>query len=145
MRLGGELVALGSNNGNSNNDGDADYVSVAPAEQALNEYVFVTDPNYANTNLVLTRQKLAGAYHDVTLDCGGVVTGWTNIGTAGGYQYARVDLVVSGTDQNGCSNGTHTATSTGPFGLTVWGWNPFASYAYLAGVKLRAINTITLP
>jgi hypothetical protein len=132
-------------NGNSNGDGDADYVSVLPAEQHLSRYVFVTDPNYANTHLVLTRKAVAGSYHDVTLDCGGVVTGWTDIGSAGAYQYARVDLVISGTDQNGCSNGTRIATSAAPFGLTVWGWNPYVSYAYLAGMNLRAINSVTLP
>jgi hypothetical protein len=54
---------------------------------------------------------------------------------------------------NGCSNGLHTATSTLPFGLVVWGWgsiatNPFfsgaVSYAYPAGASVKPINTVVI-
>ena len=39
----------------------------------------------------------------------------------------------------------HTATSSGPFGLTVWGLDNFASYAYPAGGNVASINTVVVP
>ncbi len=71
-----------------------------PADQYLSSYAFVADPNCANTHLVLIRKKMAGVFHDVTLDCAGAVTGWTNIGSTGTYQYARVDCKRP--SDNGC-------------------------------------------
>ena len=44
-----------------------------------------------------------------------------------------------------CYNGAHTATSEVPFGLTVWGYDQYASYAYPAGMSVEPINTVVVP
>jgi hypothetical protein len=127
------------------NPGDPDYVNVVPPEQYLDRYLFLTDPTYGNTHLVFTRQKAKdGAFHDVTLGCLGKVAGWQPIGGSGTYEYARVDLVVDGVAVGACANGVHTAESTAPFGLTVWGWDHSVSYAYPAGMSLQPINTVVV-
>jgi hypothetical protein len=52
-----------------------------------------------------------------------------------------------------CNNGLHTITSTGAFGLTVWGWGTeqttdfettYVSYAYPAGASVQPINTVVV-
>jgi hypothetical protein len=81
----------------------------------------------------------------VTLDCAGVLTGWQPIGNGGVYEYTRVDLVVNGMGQGTCNNGVHSASSTAPFGLTVWGWDTAVSYAYPAGMSTLPINSVLVP
>jgi hypothetical protein len=126
--------------------GDEEFVNLLPPAQFLSKYVFFTDPTYSTTNLVLTRKKYGGGFADVQLDCAGTVGGWMPIGTAGNYEYAQIDLWRSGMSKNGCSNGPHTAESSGPFGLVVWGTDSFASYAYPGGGNLGAISTaIVIP
>ncbi|HEY4180877.1 MAG TPA: IgGFc-binding protein [Kofleriaceae bacterium] len=134
--------------------GDPEFVNIIPPEQYLANYTFFTDPTYPETNLVLTRMKTNGAFSDVMLDCGGTVTGWTQIDPADTMEYTRVDLVTGNFQSvNGCNNGFHTAKSTLPFGLVVWGWGttasaPFTStavsYAYPAGASVKAINTVVI-
>ncbi len=141
--------------------GDPEWVNVMPPAEYLANYIFMTDPTFGNTNLVLVRQKNAmGAFDDVNLDCMAMpVPAWKPIGTSGTYEYAWVDLVTDtltpgcGTDFPGgppvgvgaCNNGYHTIKSAGPFGLTVWGWDPYASYAYPAGASVQPINTVVVP
>jgi hypothetical protein len=36
----------------------------------------------------------------------------------------------------------HRATSDAPFGLTVWGWDLYTSYAYPAGMSVKPINDV---
>lgn len=79
-------------------------------------------------------------YHDVTLDCAGVVSGWFGIGGSS-YQYARVSWTKTSA---GCTNGVHTAHSDAPFGLTVWGTDFYTSYGYPAGMSVRPINTVVV-
>jgi len=124
--------------------GDPEFVNVIPSAEFLASYVFFTDPTYANTNLVLVRKDSGQGYQDVTLDCLGKVSGWQPInGTA--YQYARVDITVNGQAQGMCNNGRHQITSNAPFGLTVWGWDQYVSYAYPAGASVQPINTVIVP
>lgn len=126
--------------------GDPDYVNVVPPEQNLSTYLFLTDPTYKNTHLIFTRKKGEdGTFKPVSLDCIGDVAGWMPVGIAGQYEYARVDLVVDGTPNGTCDNGVHTAKSDVPFGLTVWGWDTFVSYAYPAGLSVRPINQVVVP
>jgi hypothetical protein len=125
--------------------GDPEYVTVIPPEQYLPEYLFLTDPTYRNTHLVFTRQKAVDGFRDVTLDCLGTVTGWAPIGTAGQFEFARVDLTLNGAPVGNCNTGVHTAESTAPFGLTVWGWDTTCSYAYPAGMSVQPINTVIVP
>jgi hypothetical protein len=142
--------------------GDPEFVNVIPPEQYLSSYVFFTDPTYPETNLVLIRKKTKSGFADVTLDCAGVVAGWAPVGSAGDYEYARVDLVTGNFQPvGGCDNGRHQIQSSGPFGLAVWGWgsaatggnfktsgngfySQFVSYAYPAGASVQPINTVVV-
>jgi hypothetical protein len=141
------------------NRGDPEFVNVIPSAQYLNEYVFFTDPTYPETNLVFVRKNVGSGFADVTLDCMGVLTGWQPVGSAGDYEYVRVDI-SSGQfqGQNGCDNGLNHASSMQPFGLTVWGWgtevtgqsgqagySQYVSYAYPAGAGVQTINEVVVP
>ncbi len=132
--------------------GDPDLSIVVPPQQYLSHYVFMTDPTYPETNLVVIRRPDANnAFQDVTLDCAGVISGWQPIGK---YEYTRVDL-QTGNFQNvgNCSNGRHEMTSNAPFGLWVWGWgtpnttpnSQNVSYAYPGGMNVQPINTVVVP
>ncbi len=135
--------------------GDPEFVNVVPPSQYLTKYTFFTDPTYPETNLVLIRKKKDGVFHDVTLDCAGVLGGWAPIGADGEYEYTRTDLVRGNFEPQGaCNNGRHEISSDAPFGLTVWGWGSAASanfltaavsYAYPAGASVQPINTVIVP
>jgi hypothetical protein len=128
--------------------GDEDHVNILPPPQFLSRYVFFTDPTYSTTNLALTRVRTGGAFHDVSVDCLGVVGGWKDVGTSGQYQVTNVDLMRDFAKVGTCGNGHHLATSDGPFGLVVWGLDGAASYAYPAGgnaAKLNAVVAQPLP
>jgi hypothetical protein len=126
--------------------GDAETVNVVAPEQFLARYLFITDPTYGNAHLVLVRPKAKDdTFKDVSLDCVGVLGGWQPLGSAGKYEYTRVDLVVNGVPQGTCDNGVHSADSVAPFGLTVWGWDNAVSYAYPAGMSTLPINTVVVP
>ncbi len=139
--------------------GDAEFVNVVPAKQFMKSYVFFTDPTYSETSLVVVRTAGGSA---VTLDCYGTLGGWQPAGT--GYEYTRVDLVRHDfAPQGKCDNGRHEMTSSGTFGVTVWGWGsaetkgayhiPQApgfytqavSYAYPAGMRVKPINAVVVP
>lgn len=134
--------------------GDADFIRLVPIPQYLDKYVFFTDPTYPETNLVVTRKKIAGAFADVELDCAGVLTGWQKIDPAGDYEFTRIDLVRHDFQpQNGCDNGRHVMKSKQAFGLAVWGWGTTetsiftrdVSYSYPAGENLAPLNTVVVP
>ncbi len=126
--------------------GDAETVNVVPPAQFLDSYLFLTDPTYANTELVFVRAlAMDNTFKDVTLDCAGTLTGWQPVGTGGSYEVTRIDLVKAGAPVGMCNNGAHTATSTAPFGLTVWGWDNAVSYAYPAGMSTLPINNVVVP
>lgn len=134
--------------------GDPEFVNVIPLEQYLAKYTFFTDPTYPETNLVFTRSKQNGVFHDVTLDCAGTLTGWQPLDASGEVEHTRLDMVTGNfTPVNGCNNGLHVATSAQPFGLVVWGWGSAASlgfssqavsYAYPAGASVKKINTVVI-
>jgi hypothetical protein len=57
--------------------GDPEFVNVVPAGQYLSSYSFYADPTYAETSLVIVRQKSSkGRFEDVWLECAGNLTGW---------------------------------------------------------------------
>jgi hypothetical protein len=124
--------------------GDEEFVDIVPPAQWLSRYVFFTDPTYTTTNLVLVRKKTAAGFQDVDVDCVGNVAGWQSVGVAGDYEITNVDL-VRGTPNGSCTNGGHVASSTGPFGLTVWGLDACSSYAYPAGGYVAEINGVVVP
>ena len=131
--------------------GDPEHVNVIPPQQYLSRYVFMTDPTFRNTSLVLVRAAgTGGAFEDVSLDCmSAPVSTWIPVGTASTYEYAWVELVVevadAGVPQGACNNGYHTISSNSPFGLTVWGWDQFVSYAYPGGASVKSINSVSVP
>ncbi|HEY1955901.1 MAG TPA: IgGFc-binding protein [Polyangiaceae bacterium] len=126
--------------------GDEEYVIVVPPAQFLQKYVFFTDPTYPTTNLVVTREKTANGFQDVTLDCiGAPLGGWQPIGASGQYEFTNVDLIRKSVKNGQCDNGAHVASSNGPFGLTVWGLDHASSYAYPAGGNVATINSVVIP
>ena len=117
--------------------GDPEFVGVVPPAQYLPRYTFFTDPTYPETNLVVVRvfDPQSRSFPDVTLDCAGLVGGWQPVGTAGAYEFARVDLSTGNFQgAGGCDNGVHVISAALPgrdggsaataarFGVTVWGW-----------------------
>jgi hypothetical protein len=140
------MAAHMTGSGEGSGIGDPEYVNVIPPQQFLDSYLFVTDPTYRYTSLVLTRQKgKDGLFKDVTLDCMGPITGWQPVGSGGAYETIRMLIVQNGQNVGGCSNGVHTATSDVPFGLTVWGYDQDVSYGYPAGMSLQPINNVVVP
>lgn len=126
--------------------GDEDYVNVMAPAQFLSSYVFFTDPTYATTTFTFVRVKAAQGFSDVQVDCmPGPITGWQPLGSSGRFEWARADLVRGTTATGTCTNGPHSAKSSAPFGLTVWGVDQYASYGYPAGTNIAAINTVVVP
>jgi hypothetical protein len=129
--------------------GDPEFVNVVPTGQYLNAYSFYADPTYAETSLVLIRQKVDGKFHDVDLDCTGVLQGFQPLGTRGDFEYVRVDLSRRGgpgttTGDRVCTTGLHRVHSAGPFTATIWGWDHCASYAYPGGTAHRKLVSTPL-
>jgi hypothetical protein len=142
---GFDYVAVG-NEATYYSVGGPETVNVVPPAQFLLQYTFFTDPSYGYTEIALTRQKGSdSAFHDVSLDCLGTVTGWKNVDNAGAYQYVHVDLATAGSGVGKCANGLHTIMSDVPFGITVWGYDSASSYAYPAGASVKPINTVVVP
>ena len=153
--------------------GDPEFVNAITPEQYLPRYTFFTDPTYPETNLVVVRvlDPTANAFPDVTLDCAGTLSGWTDVGTSGKYQFTRVDLSTGNFQAIGsCDNGVHQISATvGPdggalvakIGVTIWGWGSpatlqpddeadprftrWVSYAYPAGADILHLNNVVMP
>jgi hypothetical protein len=107
--------------------------------------VFFTDPSYPTTSLTIVRERRGGESASVQIGCVGSVTSFRPIGTGGRYEYATVDLLRAGMSASGCTNGRHTASSDAPFGITVWGMDSYASYAYPAGGNAAVLAMIPVP
>jgi hypothetical protein len=122
--------------------GDPETVNLVPPAQWLDEYIFFADPTYGNSNLVVVRKQGPSGFADVTLDCAGPITGWQPVGE---FEYTRVDLQANGAPVGGCDNGRHVMESPVPFGITVWGFDEYVSYAYPAGASVKPINTVEVP
>jgi hypothetical protein len=154
----------GGGNGPYGNAGDPEVVNLVSTAQFLSRYVFFTDPTYPETNLVVVRKRGANGFAPVVLDCAGALGGWAAIDSLDQYEYTRIDLVRHDFEpQNGCDNGIHEVHSDAPFTVTVWGWGTSetggafndpsvpgffsqnVSYAYPAGMGLRAITTVVIP
>ncbi|MBX3199857.1 MAG: IgGFc-binding protein [Labilithrix sp.] len=129
--------------------GDPDFVNIVPSDQFLDRYVFFADHTYADTSLTLVRRKTAQGFMPVELECGGEVTGWAPLGASGEYEFAWVRLtkgfVPAKLEKGTCGYGRHEARSDGPFSVTVWGVDQFASYGYAGGQGSRPINDALPP
>jgi hypothetical protein len=132
--------------------GDPEFVNVVSPQQYRTSYVFFTDPTYPETNLVLVRSRGTDQqFHDVELDCAGVIQGWQPVGA--NHEYARVDLMRGNFSPVGnCSTGRHEIRSSAPFGLWVWGWGTpgttpdtrNVSYGYPGGMNVAPINDVII-
>jgi hypothetical protein len=172
---GGAPFGLDNGNPPIGGEGDPEFVNVITPAQYLPRYTFFTDPTYPETNLVVTRVKDPTlGFPDVSLDCAGTLSGWTDIGTGGKYQFTRTDLSVNDFQGvGGCNNGVHTmvasfagspASPTPFIGLTVWGWGSlrtlpipdtpdtetnaaftrWVSYGYPAGANITQLNSVVV-
>ena len=105
-------------------------VEVASPRDYARSYTFFAPSLEAETDLVVVRSpKSDESFDDVTLDCAGVLSGWTQVGK---YQYTRValsrDNFVPQTYPGGtCDTGVHRIWSSGTFGATLWGWGSAAT------------------
>lgn len=120
--------------------GDPDFYNLIPTGQFLPEYRFYTDPTYGNTELLFVRRGKA----TVTLECSGPVQDFQPIGD-GKYEYARVPLRRAKVATGPCKDGTHHAFSDTPFGLTVVGYDRYASYMFPAGMSAKTITGAFVP
>jgi hypothetical protein len=97
--------------------------------------------------LTVVRTKKNGAFADVNLDCGGVISGWQDVGD---YQIGYVKLVDHFNPVGMCNNGVHVMDSAAPFGVWVWGWGSkdtntgWVSYGYPAGEGVLPINDVII-
>ncbi len=126
--------------------GDPDFVNVVPTDQYLDRYVFFADFTFAQTSLTVVRRKTESGFLPVNLDCAGEISDFRPIGNSGEYEYAWVLLTSSYAPQvfggQSCGYGRHEITSSGPFEVTVWGTDYYASYGYPGGTGLRPISPV---
>lgn len=123
--------------------GDPEVTLGVPPAQFLERYVFVADPTYPETNLVVVRTRGDdGHFADVELDCAGALGGWQPIGD---YEWTRTDLTSLSQPVGSCSSGRREMKSTAPFGLWIWGWDHhYTSYGYPAGMNVEPISDVTV-
>jgi len=119
--------------------GDPELVPIVPTDQYLDRYVFLVDPTYAESSLVVVRAAKGGVFPDVSLDCLGTVGGFRRIDEEHEMAVVRFDA-KSG--QPGCGAGRHEISGSGPFAITVWGMDFYNSYGYPGGMGLRPLNTV---
>lgn len=99
-----------------------------PVEQYRLDYQFHAPTNYESNYVNITAPTGA----TVTVDGTPVDAGlYTPIG-ASGYGVARIALSNAG-------NGSHTASSSDPFGITVYGFGQYTSFWYPGGLDLNVI------
>jgi hypothetical protein len=132
--------------------GDPDFVLTVPVKQFGTSFAFMADATFPeNTVVVVRAPNPQGMFSDVTLDCGGALTGWQSVGT---YQWTRVDLVRHNfMSQGACSAGPRHLGSDAPFGAWIWGWDSpetmmtatSVSYGYPVGMNVQSINGVVVP
>jgi hypothetical protein len=124
--------------------GDPDFVNVVPAEQYLDDYRFFVDFTYPDSVLTLVRRRDRSGFHDVDLDCAGVVASWTPIEADPDFEYAWVDMTANTSPVGACGYGAHHVQSDGPFAATLWGWGETASYGFPAGAGSRPLSSVNV-
>jgi hypothetical protein len=110
-------------NGLGATTGDPSMYQMVPSEQFLESYTFATGIGYT-VNYVQIIREMGGP--TVYVD-GALVGGFQTIGN---YQVANYQV----------SEGSHFATSDGPFGIIQLGYTNATSYAYPGGMQLAEIN-----
>ena len=126
--------------------GNPETVNITPPAQYLEKYIFFTDPTYSTRTSCSCRARTRRARTlPVTLDCiPAPLTGWQAIGTSG-YQFTRIDVQVAGAPWATATTGSTPSRAASPFGITVWGFDQYVSYAYPAGASVKPINNVVVP
>ncbi|MDF2697933.1 MAG: hypothetical protein K0S65_6316, partial [Labilithrix sp.] len=127
--------------------GDPETSLAVPTRQWLDDYVFFSDHTYPLSAAFVTRRKLNGTFHDVTLDCAGTLTNWKPI--TADYEWTYVEFTrffeAQPYGDGKCTDGAHHIRSDGPFTLNVWGLGFAASYEYAGGTGLRPATELHVP
>lgn len=111
-----------------NGSGDPGMALAVPVAQYRTSYQFHAPTNYTANYVNITAPTGAEVMLDGTLV---PVTAYTPIG-ASGHGVARVGLANTAT-------GTHTASSSMAFGISVYGYGSYTSYWYPGGLDLDSI------
>jgi hypothetical protein len=109
--------------------GDPAMALAVTKSQYRTQYLFHAPTNYEKSYVNVVAPQGA----EVTLD-GKVIdaTQWKAIGTTG-FSVARQNISNAGT-------GNHTASSTQPFGISVYGYGQYTSYWYPGGSNLALLH-----
>jgi hypothetical protein len=119
---------VGENYGGDHGMGDPSESLAVPVAQYRTSYQFHAPTNYTSNYVNVIAPTGASVMVDGTaVD----PSAFTLIGGSG-YGVARVALSNAG-------NGTHTASSTMAFGITVYGYGSYTSYWYPGGLDLHTI------
>ncbi|MBL4636848.1 MAG: IgGFc-binding protein [Kofleriaceae bacterium] len=110
------------------NTGDPAMTLTVAIDQYRSEYLFHAPTNYVTNYVNVTAPTGA----TVMLD-GTAIADWTPIGNSG-FSVARVVLGAGP-----LNDGSHSATSSDPFGISVYGYGDYTSYWYPGGLNLDAI------
>lgn len=109
--------------------GDPAYFLVPPEEQFRTEYSFLTPPTYFQSYVtVLIRPGF-----NVTLDGQTLDLTQFDYEIVEGRDVARAHIEVT--------DGPHVIESQIPFGIVVYGYDDYVSYAYTGGLDLTKLNT----
>jgi len=115
--------------GAGGNTGDPAMALAVPVEQFRTSYMFHAPTNYETNYVDVTAPDAAIVMLDGTM-----VTGFTPIGSTG-YSLARVQSLGAGPN----NDGSHSISSSMPFGITVYGYGQYTSYWYAGGLDLTDI------
>ena len=110
--------------------GDPFMMLIPPREQFLKNYTIACVAGFSQhwVNLVAPDNILNAIYQDGVLIPS---SAFTQIGTTGFYGAQRP-----------VSEGSHTFSSTSPFGVFVYGWTSADSYGYPGGCSLSPVGTV---
>jgi uncharacterized protein (TIGR02145 family) len=110
--------------------GDPLMILIPPREQFLTNYTICNVAGFAShwVNVVAPDYALGTIYQDGVLI---PIAAFTQIGTTNFYGAQRP-----------VTEGSHTFTSTIPFGVFVYGWNLSDSYGYPGGCSLSPVGTV---
>ena len=110
--------------------GDPLMMLIPPREQFLTNYTICNVAGFTSNwvNVVAPDYALETIFQDGVLI---PISAFTQIGTTNFYGAQR-----------SVTEGSHTFTSTIPFGVFVYGWNPSDSYGYPGGCSLSPVGTV---
>ncbi len=108
--------------------GDPSMMALPVVDQFLYNYNFVCAPTFPNNFVNVVAPNGIKLYIDNVL----VTPTWTTAGSVNGVTYRSANIQVS--------SGRHTIAGDRKYGIVVYGFGDFASYGYLGGSGLEAIN-----